>query len=77
MSFKKPVLKLCKRKINGFKCTLLYIIPQEVNKYNGLIKKSTILNALLILYRFGGFYINLHLFILQQTTDKLWVNHMC
>lgn len=60
-----------------FKCTLLYIIPQEVNKYNGLIRKSTILNALLILYRFGGFYINLHLFILQQTTDKAWVNHMC
>lgn len=54
MSFKKPVLNLCKRKINGFKCTLLYIIPQEVNKYNGLVKKSTILNALLILYRFGG-----------------------
>lgn len=39
---------------NGFKCTLLYIIPQEVKKYNGLIR-STILNALLILYRFGGF----------------------
>lgn len=77
MSFKKPVLNLCKRKKNGFKCTLLYIIPQEVNKYNGLIRKSTILNYLLILYRFGGFYINLHLFILQQTTDKVWVNHMC
>lgn len=55
MSFKKPVLNLCKRKKNGFKCTLLYIIPQEVKKYNGLIRKSTILNALLILYRFGGF----------------------
>lgn len=40
---------------NGFKCTLLYIIPEEVKKYNGLIRKSTILNALLILYRFGGF----------------------
>lgn len=55
MSLKKPVLNLCKRKINGFKYTLLYIIPQEVKKYNGLIRKSTILNALLILYRFGGF----------------------
>lgn len=76
MSFKKTVLNLCKRKKNGLKCTLLYIIPQEVKKYNGLIR-STILNALLILYRFGGFYINLHLFILQQTTDKVWVNHTC
>lgn len=66
-----------KEKNDGFKCTLLYIIPQEVNKYNGLIRKSTILNALLILYRFGGFNINLHLFILQQTTDKVWVNQMC